>query len=905
MEKLKELKKLSLRSEVKDNSFAGRNVSSKTFVSNFFNFSNFSNSYNCYFGSITNVFNFFNFYNFCNFYKFNNMKKTFHFALMAVLTVGLSFAVTSCKDDDNSDNNGGQATAEEQAAEDANTFWAVAANLVSPFDVTSDYENKTFEPTIGSPLNGNSTIRVVSTGDMSAAAKRFADLTGAPVDENTTTYTYEDDAVGTLVYTKTNDATSLAKVDVSIKQIPHLQQIVYKTPEQMGTNGTFKGNSYYSFGDIILRYNQDDQPEYWVCVRPALGPAGKEDTHWMTVSKLPDDNIRLLEENRKVVAAVPTQLGKSEEHMQNLAEMLYAMFNPDQWQSNIEEYSDYGILGAKGLPIFHDMKPERVQYFNKYFWTLLEKDWEKNELFQMIFGYSAEQMKGYVNSADGLFLLGKGYTGTAGLYQWQFKNGDGSKSNLHDMKYSVVKKTGNALENAKLYYDNQYKNNHWVNEAFFGDPNPRFVIRIATGKQLAGQDPGPRFSLATNTNKITDTFVFNNEHNVTISPNIDPKVYTEADANPDMVTNKTADDKMGVYIPGDVVKDEQGTRWFCIMGSGYNESGKILDDRAWFISLEGISMTDGTPTNILTEKQAPEVGFRLLKLMSYVRTNQNYSVTDSKAFIAKNIYDYTKVNIGDLFVMRDSVWRFKDNKTTKYFNSHSKNLMTNLAYIGNDGELKLLRCVFDHTQAGNQRTYCQPASGKGDFQYHHFYFYKHYMNSDPTSWRALTDDESSLEMTRYMTPWPVTNEEILFSDLGNQAKVDQWAAKDKWVTLPLVDLANPGADYTKREQPRTRAYSNPRALNFVMTENGTFIDHLGMYNEPVLFVRVMTVKDAGGNRATLESEDGRKLTVVHLQDDLTWYKGMNNFVEALAAINVMKFTDLDNEPYTIDFKHGN
>jgi hypothetical protein len=77
--------------------------------------------------------------------------------------------------------------------EHAETFWAVAANLVSPFDVTTEYENKTFEPTIGSPLNGNSTIRVVSTGDMSAAAKRFADLTGAPVDENTTTYTYEDE----------------------------------------------------------------------------------------------------------------------------------------------------------------------------------------------------------------------------------------------------------------------------------------------------------------------------------------------------------------------------------------------------------------------------------------------------------------------------------------------------------------------------------------------------------------------------------------------------------------------------------------------------------------------------------------------------------------------------------------
>ena len=108
---------------------------------------------------------------------------------------------------------------------------------------------------------------------------------------------------------------------------------------------------------------------------------------------------------------------------------------------------------------------------------------------------------------------------------------------------------------------------------------------------------------------------------------------------------------------------------------------KVLDDRAWFISLEGISMTDGTPTNILTEAQAPEVGFRLLKIMSYVRTYQKYSVTDSKAFIAKNIYDYTKVNIGDLFVMRDSVWRFKDNVTGKHFDSRSRNFFNNIAYL--------------------------------------------------------------------------------------------------------------------------------------------------------------------------------------------------------------------------------
>ena len=35
------------------------------------------------------------------------MKKTFRFALMAALTVGLSLAATSCKDDDNDNGNNG------------------------------------------------------------------------------------------------------------------------------------------------------------------------------------------------------------------------------------------------------------------------------------------------------------------------------------------------------------------------------------------------------------------------------------------------------------------------------------------------------------------------------------------------------------------------------------------------------------------------------------------------------------------------------------------------------------------------------------------------------------------------------------------------------------------------------
>ena len=260
------------------------------------------------------------------------MKKILNYLLIAATVCGLSLAVTSCKDDTNNIDNGGQPTAEEQATKDANTFWGVAANLVSPFDVTAEYKNKTFEPTIGVAQEGSSTIRVVNCGSIASAARRFTDITGVEIDENTTTYTYQNDAVGTLVYTKTNNATSLATIDVNIKQIPHLQQIVFKTSEQMGTNGKLYGTAYYSFGDVIALENCDGVKEYWMCVRPAFVIDGKEMSYWVTVSPLCRPHVATyLDEKDEVIFKLPIFLGSDYTQMQNLAEMLYAVCNPEQW----------------------------------------------------------------------------------------------------------------------------------------------------------------------------------------------------------------------------------------------------------------------------------------------------------------------------------------------------------------------------------------------------------------------------------------------------------------------------------------------------------------------------------------------------------------------------------------------
>lgn len=746
------------------------------------------------------------------------MKKIMNFALMTLLVGGLSFAVTSCKDDDDNNNGGGGNTPEEQIAENAETFWGVAANLVSPFDVTDDYENKTFEPTIGEPVDGSSTIRVVSTGNMEAAAERFADLTGAPVDENTTTYTYHDDAVGTLVYTKTNDGTSLATVDVSIKQIPHLQKIVYKTPEQMGTNSTFKGTPYYSFGDVILRYNQDDQPEYWVCIRPAIGDAGKEKTHWMTVSRLPQDNTKLLYDGLNVIAQVPTKLGSSEEHMQNLAEMLYAMFNPDDWWENLQNNPK--------VKLFHDLYHVRAQYFNQYYWKLLYKDWVKNGLFDMVFGYNAEQMKDFVNNPDGLNILSKGYTGKVGLYQWNFKNGTGNKSNMHDMKSSVVKKEGTGVSRMNLFYD-QYYENHWVNEAFFGDANPRFVFRTAEGKELLGSTPDKFTTIASTTKNISDVFVFNREHKVNVGSQNDPIVYNEFDVNP--MQEYEGDPH---YKLGDVYKDEKGKLWFVVSMAGGKEKAPVSE----LVSFQDCfswqtSATSGNTYTTSDVMPTRDGAIRALLILECMRNNimmvsdRQWKENTSPACVAlANVDTYAKVNL--------------------------RRILQNLIQVdGARANTEACTIVYGPgTASGGHPAMRFLVESHNDDKIPMYRFYEHYPR----------EPKKNIEYYRNFS-----DVKIMFSDLNDQSKINAYAT-DFWATRQLSDVTRNPEDNDPRTvvtQPDNRV-TDPRNFLYQYDTWDNFGYPTFMWNDPVVIFAFDAVVDRG-DRYRVNTVNDHRLTLVH------------------------------------------
>ncbi len=446
------------------------------------------------------------------------MKRLLNIALMATMICCLSLAVTSCKDDDNSDNGNGSSEQADQEPAAADRFWAVAANLVSPFDVTDDYADKTFEPTIGEPTDGNTTVRTVNATDINVAAASFASITGTDISAETSTYTFHDDAVGTLTYNKSTDGQSLATVDVSIKQIPGLQRIVYQSPEQMGDNAVTDGVPYYSFGDVIKRLNKNGITEYWICIHPAFTKQGITTTQWATLSPLPDENVWTYTGSNKYTYALPTKIGEHNKEMQQMAELTYALLDPDTWYKNAQ---------GNGIKAFNDIKKENLQYINGNFWLNAQKQWSKLELWQKVFGYSYGQMKnlGYADATQNtpLHFLGKGYSwhttwsNYPTLFQYSYSNGTAQTSNMHNYQYKKVSKNviSPIIElNCKTQISPLSPD--WINEDFFGDKTPRYIFRTATGKSLFGKNPNPYASIAGS--GIVDVFVYNTVYQINVGP---------------------------------------------------------------------------------------------------------------------------------------------------------------------------------------------------------------------------------------------------------------------------------------------------------------------------------------------------------------------------------------------------
>ncbi len=437
------------------------------------------------------------------------MKKNFYFLLMAALVCGLSLSVTSCKDDDN--NNGQSEEQQDQQAmeqqEQDNARFAVLDQLADIDTIKADFLSETFEPGIGMPDGDDTSTRIVNTNDAETAAERFANIVGAiGIDENTTSFPWKDDKMGTMTYTKVTDGTAWATVDVNIKQVPKLQKIIFRAPEQGDNNAAFKGRAYYRFGDVIKKFvyvnSYTSYYEYWLCVRPAFGPEKKEDSHWVCLRPNLNQNVieHVVGDKRWYI---PTKLGTNKEHMQNLAEMLYAILNPEQWEKNILNNSN-----NKKMKMFGDFNKNNEPYHNKFFWQNVCKGWDKEyydqntgenkDIWSLVFRTTKKYMTDEVNnSQNGLHLLYNGYSWASKknlnlqLWQARYTNGAGVNSNMHTAQYTEPKAKLNGIK-----FDCRYMGGDLDEYGDFfpiNDECMRWCVRHATGLELT--DPHYKYSV--------------------------------------------------------------------------------------------------------------------------------------------------------------------------------------------------------------------------------------------------------------------------------------------------------------------------------------------------------------------------------------------------------------------------
>ena len=283
--------------------------------------------------------------------------------------------------------------------------------------------------------------------------------------------------------------------------------------------------------------------------------------------------------------------------MQNLAEMLYAAMEPEDWENN-------AMSDNCPLP-FGDVKRENVKYINRYFWERVVKGWNTTGVDEKVFGTRWGNLAIKMQSQNGgLHLLRKGYSwwfktsNNCSLFEYTYKSGEyDKKANAHDVSHREVKQEV-IKSKITVNCENDYTNEGWVNEAFFGDAQPRFIFRFATGTQLFGTTPNIYTTMA-GKNGIKDEYVYTKMYNIPVGSHLDME---------ELKSTRSA----AFYHTGYVYKDENGHHWMVTYMSGHQYDNSPYTE---LVSLDALtfssdkayatnapSVTPGTNTHGITNR---------------------------------------------------------------------------------------------------------------------------------------------------------------------------------------------------------------------------------------------------------------------------------------------------------------
>ena len=784
--------------------------------------------------------------------------------LILCVTILSQLTFVSCKDEDLTEEEKQQKQEQENDRQFLLTseFWQVVGQLSNAEVLPDDWQHATFEPGIGEASDKSSTTRIVLTNEAEAAAESFENLTGADV-SNLSSYEWKRD-FGSLTYQRLHDGTGWAAVDVDIKQMPGLKRIIYCTPEQQGLNASVPGTPYYRFGDVIKKLNEDGKWEYWVCVRPCFGPEKKGDMHWMCLGNLPEKNIKsytYTKQNRTWYW--PVSLTTNYEHIKNLSEMTCAILEPVRWADHYERNQDEKL--------FHDFSYANIKYHNRYFWQLVQDAWNTpvpSEGGKTVFELLFHRDKGQLLDGKQQLNFFYGSASGPGTFSWYMnlnlisvivRTADSKGFQCRDL----VKKTSNKSCEKKEFDIREYSEKGYSTKASdisFIEPGAYvYPLRYATGKQLFGSQPN-YYQTMDGANGIHDVYVFNKHYAQSWGSDTNMKVFEEGDVQKLEIQTDDANGHfygISFWRIGDVVKDTEGSLWFCIQPSGCGkdcdkDDAQALDyyssNHSYFISLtpnhyEG---TNQYRTNLPTLKEATSISMLLSQIL-YQGKNPFSKAASPLTLAIDNINEYAKVNLEKFFVVRDTLHN-ENGPNDKPQKNHVTAYCTNLAYSdashAAQGKQGLLRHIYSNASRGYSK--------EGEIIYG--VRYTEYINWD-----------------RY----EYGNQETMFlQDLTSMDKVEMYASGDRWVTLPFYTEGNEGSrdqetgeylDIYEHQQPRQSCYRSISCNIFDWDQNKKDFqqpDNLSMYNEPIIFCRLMAVHDIGKEEIT--STDKRKFEVVKL-----------------------------------------
>ncbi len=709
---------------------------------------------------------------------------------MAALLISMGCVVTACSDDD--DENDGGRTEEERAqdpyeknTEAGDALMTLLTQLAAPIDSLPDnWKSATFEPVAGVAVEGTFK-RNITVASLNEALRRYNSLTGQDLPASTRSNTWEMPNVGTMTYTAVGGSDVTATIDVDVRQMPHLTQIRLIPATAIGENGSFKGEPYYRFGDVV----KDKDGCCWICVRPAYSPDGKEDTHWMSF-QMAKENIETVTGSSIKQQVLPTKLECATDKLDYLPQLLAILANPNGYKTLAGTSGNYyngkglGALQEDAMPVDSLVRQAMLWNANNV-WDLVCPSAMNGNTFRSSF-------MGDVN------LIYKKYSKSSKVYKLSVMQYMGAKSFF----INIPTQSTPQWDATKVAFDitDRYVPNGIRNRDEYTVPNA-YVVRYKTGFKLSTNwffNPDPTKAIE----GVTEVFRFNAHRN-------------------ENVASSDALDGDGFFHIGDIISDNKtGQRWFCYQGlsTDFRQMIEGADDQAYFLSFDSIpddSLSTGKTTygvsNIIPESELVHAGLLFSSILKKCDENQ-LKGQDGFAITMKAFKDMCGVDMLKLFVSRDSI------ATINGKASQSKNHFLNIAYV-DDARTYLqkgqpyMRVIYDMTGAGDGRV-----AGSNEWKVR---FSKKYANSD---------------------------ERMYVTDIKDQKKVDQYGSSDPWVTLPYHGQE-------QRSTPRTKAYDFKYLSYFFWDTTTCSFRHpeaTSMYNEPILFMRVMKLDNSENNKEKLK-----------------------------------------------------